>query len=68
MEEIRALVAHAVLAESADIGSERASGDLVLKTFSTMETLMLQLMNEGSVADVKFHQGASAVLEPKAAP
>jgi hypothetical protein len=60
MEEIRALVAHAVVAESADADSERAAGDLVLKTFPTLQTFVMQLMNEGSSSEITFFQGAGA--------
>lgn len=47
IEETRALVAHAILAKRADPGDDKATSDLVLRTFSIIEALVAQIMNTG---------------------
>jgi hypothetical protein len=59
VEEARALVAHAILAVSADANSEKGTTDLVLKTFSAMETLVAHVMNEGSGAGIEIRQNVA---------
>ena len=54
IEEVRAMVAHAVLSRTADPRTENASTNLVLKTFSALESLVIALINEGVVAGLSF--------------
>ena len=54
IEEVRALVAHALLARSADAKEEGATTDLVLRTFAVLERLVMIIMNQGVNTGVQF--------------
>jgi hypothetical protein len=55
MEETRALAAHAILSKSADPRSEGAATNLVLKTFAALESLVIQVLNEGTLEGCSFY-------------
>jgi hypothetical protein len=55
IEEVRALVAHAILAQAHDPRSDKTS-DKVLATFAALEALVQKLMNEGVSSGVTFTQ------------
>lgn len=54
LEETRALVAHALLAEGADPTGAEKTTDIVLKTFAALEVLVMHVMNEGCEG-IQFH-------------
>jgi hypothetical protein len=55
LEEIRALIAHALLSKSTDQNDDSTVTDPVLKTFSALESLVMQLMNDGVADGIVFH-------------
>lgn len=59
IEEVRALVAHALLSEASDPRAENGSTDLILGTFSALEALVAQVMNEGVPEGTSFKLKAS---------
>ncbi len=60
IEETRALVAHALLAKPAEVETEGATTDLVLKTFSALEALIADVMNEGATGLTFFPKPADS--------
>jgi hypothetical protein len=58
LEQVRGLVAHAILSKTADPVSEGATTIRVLGTFAALESLVTQIMNEGAVEGCTFHPKA----------
>ena len=54
IEEVRALVAHAILSRTADPRNDSASTNLVIKTFAALECLVTALLNEGAAEGLRF--------------
>jgi hypothetical protein len=54
IEEVRAMVAHAMQSRAADPRTENGSTNLILRTFSALESVVIALINEGVVDGVTF--------------
>jgi hypothetical protein len=54
LEEVRALVAHAVLSRNADPNNAQAGTELVKQTFPVLMTLVVALMSEGTNGTVSI--------------
>jgi len=54
IEEIRAIAAHALLSQTADPRTNGGSTNLITKSFGALESLIIALMNQGAMGQMKF--------------
>ena len=54
IEEIRAIAAHALLSHGGDPRTEGGSANLITKSFTALEALIMALMNQGATGNINF--------------